>query len=70
MCFSKVMVNAQQAKQTYKYMNIKEKLYNNKAAIWYNKSCRQKQLAPSYIAIKINGNNPQCCKTIKAATQY
>ena len=37
---------------------------------WYNKSWRQKQLTPSYIAIKINGNKPRCCKTIKAATQY
>ena len=40
-------INAQQAKQTYKYKNIKEKLYKNNAAIWYNKSCRQKQLTPN-----------------------
>ena len=33
-------INAQQAKQTYKYKNIKEKLYNSKAAIWYKKSRR------------------------------
>ena len=36
--------NAQQAKQTYKYKNIKEKMYTCNAAIWSNKICRQKQL--------------------------
>ena len=34
-------INGQQAKQTYKYKNIKEKLYKCNAAIWYNKSGRQ-----------------------------
>ena len=42
-------ISAQQTKQTYKHKNIKEKLYKCKAAIWYNKSCRQ--LTPSYITI-------------------
>jgi hypothetical protein len=50
---------AKQAKQTYKYKNIKIKLYKNNAAIWYNKICRMKQITPGYISIKVNGNNPQ-----------
>jgi hypothetical protein len=63
-------INTQQAKQIYQYKNIKEKLYKTNAAIWYNTTCRQKQLTPSYISIKINGNNPQCRKTIKATIHY
>ena len=38
--------------------------------MWYKKTCRHKQLTPKYISIKINGNNPQRQKTIKAATHY
>jgi len=30
------------------------------AAIWYNRTCRQKQLTPNFISIKVNGNNRQC----------
>ena len=39
--------HASTLKQTNKYKNIEEKLYKNSAAIWYNKSCTQKQLTPS-----------------------
>jgi len=63
-------INAQQAKQIHQYKEIKEKLYKTNAATWYNTTCRQKQLTPSYMSIKINGNNLQCRKTIKAATYY
>ena len=41
--------NAKQAKQTHQYKNIKTKLYKNKAAIWYNKTCRMKQQTPKYL---------------------
>ena len=30
-------INAQQAKAAYKYKNIREKLYECNAALWYNK---------------------------------
>ena len=33
----------------YKYKNIKMKLYKNNTAIWYNKTCRLKQINPHYI---------------------
>jgi len=36
--------NAKQAKQIYKYKNIKTKLYKNNAAIWCKKTCRLKQI--------------------------
>jgi len=39
------------------------------AAIWYNKTCRQNQLMPTYVNIRINGNNTQCQKTLKLATK-
>jgi hypothetical protein len=45
-------VNAQQAKQIYRYKNIKEKLYKTKATVWYNTVCKHKQLTPNYIFIK------------------
>jgi hypothetical protein len=63
-------VNAKQAKVTYQYRNIREKLYKTNAAIWYNKICREKQLTTNCMSIKINGKNSQCQKTIKAATQH
>jgi len=44
--------NAKQATQTYNYKNIKTKFYKNNAAIWYNKTCRLKQITPRYINIK------------------
>ena len=33
-------------------------------------TCRQKQVKPNYISIKINCNNRQCLNTIKTATHY
>jgi len=44
-------VNAQQAKKVYRYKNSKEKLYKTNAAIWYNKTCRHKQLTTNNIYI-------------------
>jgi len=43
------------AKQVYQYQNIKIKLYKNNAAIWYKKTCRIKQLTPTYVNIRVNG---------------
>jgi len=33
----------------YQYRKTKEKLYKTNVAVWYNKICREKQLAPNYI---------------------
>ena len=62
--------NAKQTKQTYQYKNIKVKLYKNIEAIWYNKTCRIKQLILIYINIRVNGNNPRCQRTKNAAIRY
>jgi len=40
------------------------------AAIWYNKTCRQKHLTPTYVNTRINGENQQCQKTQRTANQY
>ena len=40
------------------------------STIWFNKTCRDKQLTPNYINIKINGNNRQCNNTIRTAVRY
>jgi len=45
--------SAKQTKQIFQYKKIKIKLYKNNAAIWYNKTCRIKQLTPNYINISI-----------------
>jgi hypothetical protein len=54
-----------QAKQISQYKKIKIKLYRNNAAIWYNKTCRIKQLTPNYINIRVNGNNTRSPKNEK-----
>jgi hypothetical protein len=46
--------NAEQAKYVNHFKNIKEGLYKTKASIWYKKICRQQQLTPNYISIKVN----------------
>jgi len=49
-------IDAKQAKDIYHYKNIKRKLYRINVAIWYNKTCRQRQLT-AYVNIRINGKN-------------
>ena len=46
-----------ETRDIYNYKNIKRKRYRTNAAIWYNKICRQKQLTPPYINIRIKGKN-------------
>jgi hypothetical protein len=56
-----------------KYINtsiLGKKLYKTNAAMLYNETCRQKQLTPNYISIKLNGYNHQRLNTIQAATHY
>ena len=57
-------IKAKQATEIHAYKNTKRKVYKTNAAIWFNKTCRDKQLTPNYINIKINGNNRQCNNTI------
>ena len=49
------VINAQKAKRNNIYKNTKLKLLKTKAAIWFNKICRDRQLKPKYISFKING---------------
>jgi len=63
-------INAQQAKQIYHFKNIKERLYKTNASVWYNKTCRQLQLTPFYISIKVKGSNHQSLNILKVATQF
>jgi hypothetical protein len=51
--------HAKQAREIYAFRNTKRKLLKTIAAIWFNKTCRAKHLSPSYISIKINGNQKQ-----------
>jgi len=44
---------------TVRYAGCNEtKLYKTNAALWYNKTCRLKQLTPNYICIKIISFHP------------
>jgi len=58
------------AKQVHRYKNTNIKLYKNNAAIWYNKTCRTKQLIPTCVNIRVNGNNPRCQRTKNATIHY
>ena len=42
-------INAKQATEIHAYKNTKRKLYKTNAAIWFNKTWRDKQLTPNYI---------------------
>ena len=44
-------INAKEATEIHAYKNTKRKLYKTNAAIWFNKTCRDKQLTPNYINI-------------------
>jgi hypothetical protein len=61
---------AKQAKDIHTYKNIKRRLYRTTAAIWFNKTCKIKQLTPAYMSIKINGNNRQDRNTLRMATAH
>jgi len=58
--------DANQAKQVHHYKNIKIKSYKSNAAIWHNKTCRIKQLIPTYVNVRVKGNNSRCQRTKNA----
>ena len=61
---------AKQAKDIHRYKTTKINLYRINAAIWFNKTCKVKQLTPNYINIKVNGNNIKAERTKKLATRH
>jgi hypothetical protein len=63
-------INAKQVKGMNSSTNIKRKPYKTNAAIWYNKTCRDKQLTLNYISIKNNGSNRHCANTLRAAKRF
>ena len=63
-------INAKQAKNFFEYKNNKRKMYKINAAICYNKMCKLKGITPSYINIKINGNNKQTQRTKETAIRH
>ena len=52
-----LFINAKQAIEIRAYKDTKRKLYKMNAAILFNKTCRDKELTPNYINIKINGSS-------------
>jgi hypothetical protein len=44
--------------------------YRTIAAIWYNKTCTERQITPKYISIRVNGNNKQSLKTVQNAIRF
>jgi len=51
------IIDAQQAKLINNYRNTKFNLLKTNATTWYNKICRNSQLTPKYVNIKIKANN-------------
>ena len=64
------IVNAQQARLNNIYKNTKLKLLKVNAAIWFNKICRERQLKPKYISLKINGRKQQDIRTTTHAVKF
>ena len=65
--------NAEQAKQVYQYKNTKIKLYKNNASIWYNKTCRAKQIIPTYANVKMKEavrSEPVYCADVYRERRY
>jgi hypothetical protein len=56
-------IHSIQAKGEHTYKNIKRKLYRKTAAIWLNKTRRDKQLTHNYINIRINGKTKSSSNT-------
>jgi hypothetical protein len=52
------------------FKNLKRKLHRTSVAIWFNKTCRIKNLTSTYFSIRINGNSQQDKNTLRAATHY
>jgi len=42
-------INAKQAIDIHAYKNTERKQYKMNAAVWFNKTCRGKELTPNYI---------------------
>lgn len=57
--------NPEKAKQIYQEKKTKEKFHKTNASICYKRTCRQTQLTPNHISIKVKGNNRQCLKKYK-----
>ena len=64
------IVNAQQASLNNIYKNTKLKLLKVNAAILFNKICRERQLKPNYISLKINGSKQQDKRTTTHAIKF
>jgi len=62
--------NAQQAKIINNYQNTRLKLLKTKAAIWFKRMCKIKQVKPNYIHFRTNRKTQQDIKTVSQATQY
>ena len=63
-------VTQKKSRQIYRYKNTKLRLYKNNAAIGFNKTCKAKQLTPTYVNIKIKADNPRFHKTKNPAVRY
>jgi replicative superfamily II helicase len=57
-------INAQLAKTTYSFTNTKKKLLKTNAVICFNKKCRNHELTPKQINIKVNRNKKNYCAVI------
>ena len=51
------IIDAQQTKLINNYRNTKLKLLKTNVATWYDEICRNSQLTPKYVNIRIKANN-------------
>ena len=62
--------NAKQAQEISKFKTLKRRLHKTTATLCCNKTCRTKQLTPTYISIRTNGKSRRDKNTIQAATHF
>jgi hypothetical protein len=53
--------SAKQAKEVYEYKNIKQKLHKTTAAIWFNKTCREKKVQSKRL-LMMGTRVPETCR--------
>jgi hypothetical protein len=60
----KDFINAKQATEIHAYKHTKRKLYKTNAAIWFNKTCKDKQLNKLFYLIAVC--KPEAANTVRA----
>jgi hypothetical protein len=62
-------IEASQAKLVNQYINTKRKLLRTNAHIWFNRTCKNKNITPKYVNLKLKDSNNAIKLTQKQLTK-